>query len=81
MVYVTLWRLCTVNGSTIYLKTLLIDKIIWRRWQTNQLSVEHLQKDADRRIAKYSDKTLSQNHFAHHKFHMDWSEIEPRLPR
>jgi len=66
--------------KTVYLKSLLIDKAIWHRWQANQLSMEHLQNDTDRRKPKYSEKTLSQNDFAHHKFHMDWSGIESRLP-
>jgi hypothetical protein len=30
---------------------------------------------------KYSGKNLSQYHFVHHKFHMDWLGIEPGPPR
>jgi len=74
--------------KTIYLKSLLIDKNR-DRWRTLvsavmnlrvPWNVEHLQNDMDRRKPKYSEKTLLQNHFAHHKFHMDWSGIESRLP-
>jgi len=33
-----------------------------------------------RREPKYSERNLSQRYFVHHKFHMDWSDIEPEPP-
>jgi hypothetical protein len=52
---------------------LFIPQMIWigaRRWN-----------DTDRGKPKNSEKSLSQCHFIHHKFHMDWPGREPRPPR
>jgi hypothetical protein len=51
---------------------LLIPQMIWvgeRRWN-----------DTDRGKSKNSEKDLSQYHFVHHKFHMDWHGREPEPP-
>jgi hypothetical protein len=41
---------------------------------------EHQWNETDRRKPKYSGKNLSQCHFIHHKYHMDWAGIEPGPP-
>jgi hypothetical protein len=38
--------------------------------------MEHRWNETDRGKQKYSGKILSQCHFLHHKFHMDWPGIE-----
>lgn len=41
----------------------------------------HGYNDADRRKRKYSEKTLPQRHFVHHKFRIDCPGIKPWPPR
>jgi hypothetical protein len=36
-----------------------------------------LVNDNDSRKPKYSEKYLSQYHFVHHKFQIDWLGVEP----
>jgi hypothetical protein len=43
--------------------------------------MEHRWNEIDRGKPKYSGKNLSQCHFVHHKYHMDWPGIEPEPPR
>jgi hypothetical protein len=43
--------------------------------------MEHRWKETDRGKPKYSEKYLSQCHFAHHKSHMDEPGIENGPPR
>jgi len=38
----------------------------------------HCWNDPDNGKSKYSVKNLSPCHFINHKFHMDWSRIEPK---
>lgn len=44
-------------------------------------SVQNWCNDMGRRKPKYSEKHQSQCHFAHHKFHMKWSQIQHRSPQ
>jgi hypothetical protein len=43
--------------------------------------MEHLWNEIDRGKPKYSERTLSQCHFVHHKSHKDWPGIKPGPPR
>jgi hypothetical protein len=42
--------------------------------------MEHRWNEIDRVKPKYSGKNLSQDHFVHHKVHMDWPGFEPGPP-
>jgi hypothetical protein len=46
-----------------------------------EISMEYWWNDTERENPRYSDKTLSQCHFGHHKYDMDWHRIEPGLLR
>ena len=51
------------------------------RIQHEWTSVQNWCNDKGRRKPKYSEKNQSQCHFAHHKFHMKWSQIQHRPPQ
>jgi hypothetical protein len=42
-----------------------------------RMNMEHWWNDTVGRRLKYSKKNVPQYHFTHHKFHMDWPQIEP----
>jgi hypothetical protein len=46
-----------------------------------KIGVEHWWNDTERGKPKYTEKNLSQCHFIHHKFHVDWPGIELDTPR
>jgi hypothetical protein len=43
------------------------------------MSVEHWGNYTDRGKSKYSEKTLPQFHFVHHKLYVGWPGFEPVL--
>jgi hypothetical protein len=45
------------------------------------MNVEQWWNDTDRGKLKYSEKTLSECYFVHHKFHMDWPGTDPGPPQ
>jgi hypothetical protein len=56
---------------------------LWWRWLvffSFFCVVEHRWNEIDSGKLKYSGKNLSQCHFDHHKFHMDWPGIETGPP-
>jgi hypothetical protein len=46
-----------------------------------KMSTEHWWNDNDGGKLKYSEKSPSQSHFVHHKYHMDWPTIQPVIGR
>jgi hypothetical protein len=52
----------------------------WRFFFLSQV-MEHRWNEIDTGKPKYLEKNLSQYHFVHHKFHMDWPRIEAGSPR
>jgi len=56
--------------------TLSNAKIIYVRWDSNEICVEKWWNNTDRGKQKYSEKNLSQCHFVHHEFHLDLPRIE-----
>jgi hypothetical protein len=60
---------------------------LWWRWRKRWSAflffqvMEHRWNKTDREKPKYSGKNLSQCHFVHHKFHMDWPGMNPGLRR
>jgi hypothetical protein len=47
--------------------------ISWQNDMLMMMSMVHWWKDGDRRKLKYSENTLSQCHFVHHKSHTEWA--------